>query len=145
VPDLPTTTRTDLDAGVGMSSENIFSRLEGQLEQEQGEQAPLTMSDILDLPAEQGDLMRQVLRAQKPLTPPEISQALGWEQNATDRVIGDLSLAGMIELTRWLHQGLPHATKYSHHPRWHVEHPERPLGPRRMEASSDKPAIRHGH
>jgi hypothetical protein len=99
VPDLPTTTRTDLDAGVGMSSENIFSRLEGQLEQEQGEQAPLTMSDILDLPAEQGDLMRQVLRAQKPLTPPEISQALGWEQNATDRVIGDLSLAGMIELT----------------------------------------------
>ena len=64
MPDLPTTTRTDLDAGVGMSSENIFSRLEGQLEQEQGEQAPLTMSDILDLPAEQGDLMRQVLRAQ---------------------------------------------------------------------------------
>jgi hypothetical protein len=82
-----------------VSTGGIFDRLGGRVEENESDDAPLTMSDILDLPDDQRALMRHVMRAPTRLTAAEAAEGLGWEQDVTDRVIGVLSLAGMLDLT----------------------------------------------
>jgi hypothetical protein len=83
-----------------MTSDGLFDRIENQIEEREGEgdQAPLTMSDILDLPDDQRSLMRYVLRSAEPLTPGEVAEGLGWEIERTQRIVGDVSFIGMIDL-----------------------------------------------
>jgi hypothetical protein len=79
-----------------MSGDGLFGRLGEQLDAQEPDPTPPTMSDILDLPDEPRSLMRHVLRAPSPLTPGEAAEGLGWELATAQRVIGDLSFRGMI-------------------------------------------------
>ena len=81
-----------------MSSDGLFDRIEGRIEEREGDQTPLTMSDILDLPDDQLALMRLVLRSAEPLTPDEAAAGLGWDTDRTQRIVGDVSFTGMIDL-----------------------------------------------
>ncbi len=81
-----------------MSSDGLFNRVNDRLEADSIDDAPPTMSDILDLPEDQRSLMRYVLRSPEPLTPREVAEGLGWEASQAHKVVGDLSLIGMIDL-----------------------------------------------
>ena len=81
-----------------MSSDGMFARLDEQLNQREPNDAPLTMSDLLDLPDEQRTLMRHVLRADTSLSPMAAAEGLGWTLGELQRVLGDLSLIGIVEV-----------------------------------------------
>lgn len=81
-----------------MSSDGLFNRINSRLEADSTDEAPPTMSDVLDLPDDQRSLMRYVLRSPEPLTPHEVAEGLGWKDAEAHKVVGDLSFIGMIDL-----------------------------------------------
>ena len=81
-----------------MSGQGLFDRIGGRIDAQADDQTPLTLSDILDWPEDQRLLTRFVLRAPDPLTPEEVTVGLGWEHSVTNRVVGALSLMGVIDL-----------------------------------------------
>lgn len=81
-----------------MSSDGLFNRINSRLEADSIDDAPPTMSDVLDLPDNQRSLMRYVLRSPDPLTPLEVAEGLGWDVAQGHKVVGDLSFIGMIDL-----------------------------------------------
>jgi hypothetical protein len=90
-----------------MSGEGIFDRIGERLDSQEREQAPPSMSDILDLPEEPRSLMRYVLRSPVPLTLSEVAAGLGWELAVTQQVVGELSFRGMIDLANGSIQVVP--------------------------------------
>jgi hypothetical protein len=81
-----------------MSADGMFNRLGDRLAQNELAEAPLTMSDVLDLPDEQLTIVRQVMRSSDPMTPAQVAESLGWSLPEVERPLGDLSLAGIVEV-----------------------------------------------
>ena len=79
-----------------MSTEGMFDRIEGKLEERERSATPLTMSDILDLPDKQLTLMRGVMRSPEPLTTASAAESLGWTEAEAEQVVGELSLTGLL-------------------------------------------------
>lgn len=96
VPSVSPTARAHCNAGVDMSTEGMFERVEGELEEREADATPLTMSDILHLPDTQLALMRHIMRSQEPLTVAQASEGLGWTQAEGERVVGELRLTGLL-------------------------------------------------
>ena len=90
-----------------MTSDGMFDRLGTRISDNDGEANPPSMSDILDLPNDQRELMRLVLRSREAITPELAAGDLGWDSKLTARVIGALSFSGMIELVNGCIQIVP--------------------------------------
>jgi len=81
-----------------MSADGMFNRLGDQLAQNESGDVPVTMSDLLDLPDDQRTVVREVMRSSDPMTPEEVADALEWPLPDVERLLGDLSLLGMVEV-----------------------------------------------
>ena len=81
-----------------MSAEGLFNRLGDRIAQNEGAEAPVTMSDLLDLPDDQRSIVREVMRSKDLMTPAEVAGSLDWPLSDVERLLGDLSLQGMIEV-----------------------------------------------
>jgi len=81
-----------------MSTEGMFNRLGDRLAHSESDEVPVTMSDLLDLPDDQRTVVREVMRSSNPMTPSEVAGALDWPLPDVERLLGDLSLLGMIEM-----------------------------------------------
>jgi hypothetical protein len=81
-----------------MSADGIFNRIGDQLAQNESDEVPVTMSDLLDLPDDQRSVVREVMRSSDPMTSAEVADSLGWPLPDVERLLGDLSLLGMIEV-----------------------------------------------
>jgi hypothetical protein len=90
-----------------MTSDGMFDRLGTRISDNDGEANPPSMSDMLDLPNDQRELMRIVLRSREAMTPELAAGELGWDSKLTSRVIGALSFSGMIELVNGCIQIVP--------------------------------------
>jgi len=66
-----------------MTSDGMFDRLGTRISDNDGEANPPSMSDILDLPNDQRELMRLVLRSREAITPELAAGELGWDSSLT--------------------------------------------------------------
>ena len=81
-----------------MSTEGMFNRLGDRLAHNESDEVPVTMSDLLDLPDDQRAVVREVMRSSDPMTPAQVADVLDWPLPDVERLLGDLSLIGMIEV-----------------------------------------------
>ena len=81
-----------------MSSDGMFRRLNDHLDDAVGDEAPLTMSDILDLPDDQRALARHVMRSLTPLTPDEAAAELDISTDDVMKIVGELSIKGILTI-----------------------------------------------
>ena len=69
-----------------MSTEGMFSRLNGRLDDSDEVETPLTVSD-------------HILRAQAPLTVSELADELGQPVHGIAKLVGSLSMRGVVAIT----------------------------------------------
>ncbi|CAB4999995.1 MAG: hypothetical protein F2881_02865 [Actinobacteria bacterium] len=81
-----------------MNADGMFRRLNDHLDDAAGDEAPLTMSDILDLPDDQRGLARHVMRSLTPLTPDEAAAELDISTDDVMKIVGELSIKGILTI-----------------------------------------------
>ena len=82
-----------------MSTEGMFSRLNGRLDDSDEVETPLTVSDLLDFPDDERAIVRHILRAQAPLTVSELADELGQPVHGIATLVGSLSMRGVVAIT----------------------------------------------
>ena len=82
-----------------MSTEGIFSRLNGRLDDSDEVEAPLTVSDLLAFPDDERTIVRHILRAPTPLTVSVLAAELRQPADGVAKPVGSLSMRGVLAIT----------------------------------------------
>jgi len=78
-----------------MSGEGMFDRLGDRLGEDHAD-SPLTLSDLLDFPDDERAVVRHIMRAASPERADEIAVGLGLSTEEITRLVGSLSMRGVV-------------------------------------------------
>jgi len=79
-----------------MSTEGMFGRLTGRMDDTDEVATPLTVSDLLEFPDDERAIVRHILRAPTPLTVTELAAELGEPADTVAKLVGALSMRGVV-------------------------------------------------